>query len=413
MLKGGPFGGMSSANPPKGATFEHTISHTKAYTEGAQLVASSASRQKGSGLTGGLSTAMADEWDAVADDYAQRVEPFTSLFCAPLLQAGAEALGVPLDGMHVLDVACGPGAPAAEACRRGAVVTVTDTSAEMVQLAVKRAELSISAFVADGRRLPLEHAGAFQLAVSNFGVVFFQPMEAGLEEMLRCLRPGGAVGFTAWGSPEETEAFQLIPRLARELFGASDGILAEAAPESRRISGSIGSLTDLLVSFGLEPRVSGPVTRELRCADALAFWDRFALASPGTRSLLAKLTQPQQDLLRDAVLSELSVRFGGGEVVLPASAYVAIGLVPSRIGAAHIGTAGFSGVCGHWAGPVFPPGANKAKGDAALDFYQEKFDAVEVNGTAHAMPLESTLASWGAHCAPGFLCGLKAVASFT
>jgi len=49
---------------------------------------------------------------------------------------------------------------------------------------------------------------------------------------------------------------------------------------------------------------------------------------------------------------------------------VAVG-VAKRPPPVRIGTAGFAGVAGHWAGKgVFPPGVRTARGDAALDFYQ-------------------------------------------
>ena len=47
----------------------------------------------------------ADAWDAVAEEYVERVEPFTSSFAGALLD-----LAGPLDGKRLLDVAAGSGA---------------------------------------------------------------------------------------------------------------------------------------------------------------------------------------------------------------------------------------------------------------------------------------------------------------
>jgi hypothetical protein len=47
----------------------------------------------------------ADAWDAVAEEYVERVEPFTSSFAGALLD-----LAAPLDGKRLLDVAAGSGA---------------------------------------------------------------------------------------------------------------------------------------------------------------------------------------------------------------------------------------------------------------------------------------------------------------
>jgi hypothetical protein len=292
------------------------------------------------------------------------------------------------------------------------------------------------------------------LSLSNFGAIFIQPASEGVAEMLRCVRPGGVVGLTAWGGSHETEAFQLIPTLARRLFGdappavgpagdsptpapvpapvpmpvpptntpadtsavtstvmptatpadapadahthaspvtsadtpadipadtpagvpaATPAVTASSGPciPHFRIQNSVSSLRDLLSSAGLESiRVIGPLTHHLRCPTAEAFWTRFALAAPGTRHLLSSLSPAQQAVLRSAVIESLRARFGQGEVEVPASAYVAVGVARQPL-PVRVGTAGFAGVVGHWAGKgVFPPGARTAKGDAALDFYQ-------------------------------------------
>jgi len=108
-----------------------------------------------------------------------------------------------------------------------------------------------------------------------------------IAELSRCVRPGGAIAFSAWGSAEETAAFQLIPTVARETLG--EQATAPPAGAARRIDGSPAVLSALLRAAGLEPHVRGPVTRTLTCGSAEAFWERFALGAPGTRALLARL----------------------------------------------------------------------------------------------------------------------------
>ena len=125
-------------------------------------------------------------WDSVAEAYAERVEPFTSQFAAPLLDAACEALGgVAMTGAHVLDVAAGSGAVALEALRRGAKVTATDGSGEMLRVASERARAAnheLATRVAEGTALPLDLAGGSLLATSGFGVIFFPDVAAGLSD---------------------------------------------------------------------------------------------------------------------------------------------------------------------------------------------------------------------------------------
>ena len=104
----------------------------------------------------------ADEWNEIAGDYEERVEPFTSQFVQPLLDAvgGAEQL---------LDVACGTGAVAITAARRGDQVVATDYSERLVARLRERAGadgVTIESAVADGhadriqmpRQFPLQRS---------------------------------------------------------------------------------------------------------------------------------------------------------------------------------------------------------------------------------------------------------------
>ena len=319
---------------------------------------------------------MAAEWNRIAEAYEERVEPFTSQFVAPLLEVACKSP----NSEKVLDVACGAGAVAMAAAERGARVVATDYSERLVARLQERAITGGLALeetvVADGHALPLRWAGQFDAAVSSFGAIFFESPERGIAEMVRCLKPGGRVAITAWGASDETEAFQQIPAAARECLDEAEA--RKWRPEARRIHGSAERLTALLESAGLEQvRIVGPVTRTCVVADARAYWLRFAEGSPGTREKLAALSADRAAALQAAVEARMRARFGDGEIALPASAYIAVG-VASRLGPLRVGTAGFANVSGSWAGPFFAPGAKRARGDAALDFLQERFDCVEV-----------------------------------
>ena len=266
-----------------------------------------------------------DAWSDIADEYAARVEPFTSSFVGALLD---EATGhrASLEGVRLLDLACGAGALSFTAIERGARVVATDAAPGMLRALRSRAAKiptdGLEAVVeAPGEHLPTEWAGSFDAVVSNFGLIFFDDVGAGCASAASCLAPGGRLALSCWGSPEQTEAFQVIKKAC-----ARCGIEAsQAAP--RRITGTVESLTQLLTDGGglADVRVVGPVERILRVASAEDFWLRFALAAPATRRLLASLEAAQAERLHAEVLAMLGERFGGGEVALPASAYFAIG----------------------------------------------------------------------------------------
>jgi len=71
-------------------------------------------------------------------------------------------------------------------------------------------------------------------------------------------------------------------------------------------------------------------------------------------------------------------------------------------GRAFIGTSGWS--YRHWRGPFYPEGLPAKR---QLDFYAERFDTVEVNGTFYRLIARETLAAWREQTAPEFVFACK------
>jgi ubiquinone/menaquinone biosynthesis C-methylase UbiE len=268
-------------------------------------------------------------WDGIAEDYELRVEPFTASFVNALLSLGAAP---PPSHSTLLDVGCGCGALAFAALEHGyAQVTATDDSQSMVARLVSRrgASTSIDAVVADGQALPEAWSNSFNVVASNFGVIFFADVPLGLAEMARCAVPGGSVLVSAWGPPEETEAFNIIPAAAEIVVPAK----LQSAAKPKRADGTPSALKATLEAAGLiDVHIHGPITREIEVASPSDYWDRFALAAPGFRALLLKLDDETIEKLRARVISMVAERCGGsdGPVRLPASAYFAMGHKPLR-----------------------------------------------------------------------------------
>jgi SAM-dependent methyltransferase len=103
-------------------------------------------------------------------------------------------------GDRLLDVGGGTGNTALAAARRDADVVCSDLVPELLEYAVRRAEvegLSLGTEIADAGELPFPDA-SFDVVVSTFGVVFAPDPEQAARELLRVLRPGGRLGLTAW-----------------------------------------------------------------------------------------------------------------------------------------------------------------------------------------------------------------------
>ncbi len=108
-------------------------------------------------------------------------------------------------GMQVLDLATGTGEPGisiAHIVGPGGHVYALDLSADLLELARKRAEQrqlgNITFQQGDAHSLPLPDA-SFDLATCRFGVMFFKDVNAALRELHRVLRPGARACFAAWG----------------------------------------------------------------------------------------------------------------------------------------------------------------------------------------------------------------------
>jgi SAM-dependent methyltransferase len=119
----------------------------------------------------------------------------TAAELAPAAEVAVEALRVS-PGERVLDVACGTGNAAAVAADRGAAVTGLDGSPRL--LSVARERNPSGEFVeGDAADLPFGD-GAFDAAVSVFGVIFARPAQRAAAEIARVVRPRGRLAITAW-----------------------------------------------------------------------------------------------------------------------------------------------------------------------------------------------------------------------
>lgn len=119
------------------------------------------------------------------------------------LQIVGEELCEVLDlraGQHVLDVAAGNGNVSLAAARRWCDVVSTDYVPGLLASGRARAEaegLDIEFKVADAEALPFVD-GAFDAAVSTFGVMFAPDQDQTAAELLRVCKSGGQIGLANW-----------------------------------------------------------------------------------------------------------------------------------------------------------------------------------------------------------------------
>jgi ubiquinone/menaquinone biosynthesis C-methylase UbiE len=139
-----------------------------------------------------------------ADRYDRQLEPIA----AALFQL------VTLDpDSAVLDVGCGCGATTLTAARGARTALGMDLSKPLLEVAAERsraASLVNAEFVnADAQTYAFDE-GAFDLVISQFGVMFFDDPVTAFTNLRRALVPGGHTAFTCWRGLEANEWVSVV-----------------------------------------------------------------------------------------------------------------------------------------------------------------------------------------------------------
>jgi SAM-dependent methyltransferase len=131
-------------------------------------------------------------------DYPSMVETFL----LPLGPRLVEACDIGA-GMRVLDVAAGTGNASIPAAERGASVTASDLTPELLEAGRSRAEssdLELEWAEADAENLPFDDE-SFDVVMSSIGAMFAPHHQEVADELVRVCRPGGTIGLLSW-TPE-------------------------------------------------------------------------------------------------------------------------------------------------------------------------------------------------------------------
>ncbi len=131
-------------------------------------------------------------------DYPSMVETFL----LPLGPRLVEACGI-ARGARVLDVAAGTGNASIPAAQRGARVSASDLTPELLDAGRRRAEalgVVLDWIPADAEHLPFEDDD-FDVVISAIGAMFAPHHEDTAGELARVCAPGGTLGLLSW-TPE-------------------------------------------------------------------------------------------------------------------------------------------------------------------------------------------------------------------
>ncbi|MBH0779216.1 class I SAM-dependent methyltransferase [Nocardia bovistercoris] len=149
---------------------------------------------------------------------------------------------------RVLDIGCGNGQLTRRAARRAVSATGIDLSEPMLAVARGRAaaeQVDNVEFVHGDAQVHAFPAGAFDVAVSRFGVMFFADPVAAFTTVARALRPGGRLAFVSLPPLEDSDIGLVFEAAAPYLPAVEAGHRnsAFAFPDAT---------TDVLTSAGFE-----------------------------------------------------------------------------------------------------------------------------------------------------------------
>lgn len=260
-----------------------------------------------------------DAWVDNAAAYDAQLEPFGRAVMDRLPFAS---------GNRVLDLGCGTGETTLELDERvapGSVLGV-DLSTRMLGAARARAA-DAGVDMVEFREVDVQTGdlgrGAFDVAFSRMGVMFFADPVAAFANVAGALRPGGRLGFVCFQDPSVNPIIVLPVLSVAEIlalppFGGPDEPSPFALADADRTTGILTSAGFVDVEV-----VAGPDHFEITGADDLpAIAERMLVQNPLTSPRLAAADEATRTAALDAVVQALEPQRSGDTLRLGAGTWV-------------------------------------------------------------------------------------------
>jgi SAM-dependent methyltransferase len=195
-------------------------------------------------------------------------------------------------GATVLDVGCGPGALTTELVRRlgPASVSAVDPSESFVAAARER-HPAVTVRLATAEQLPFEDR-TFDAALAQLVVHFMRDPVAGLREMGRVTRHGGAVAACVWDHAGGKGPLGVFWRATRELDATVDD-------ESRLAGAREGHLAQLFDDAGLGEIRATTLSVTVQHPTFEEWWEPYTLGVGPAGSYVAALDDAGRAQLRE------------------------------------------------------------------------------------------------------------------
>lgn len=226
-------------------------------------------------------------FEVAAENYGR----FMGRYSEPLSALFADQAGV-APGQRVLDVGCGPGALSAMlADRLGTeAIAAVDPSKTFVAAAQHRLP-GVDVRLGSAEALPYDD-DSFDAALAQLVVHFMTDPVAGLQEMGRVTRPGGAVAACVWDYAGDAGPLST--------FWAA---VADVDPGAANESGLAGARAGHLVELAIDAGLSDPAESRLTVSSAYAsfeeWWEPYTLGVGPAGAYAMTLEEDQRTELRE------------------------------------------------------------------------------------------------------------------
>jgi SAM-dependent methyltransferase len=232
-------------------------------------------------------------FDVAADWYDRFMGRYSVGLAAPL----ADLAGVAA-GQRALDVGCGPGALTRElVARLGAGAVAAADPSEPFVAAARERNPGVDVRLAPAEQLPFDD-DAFDAVLAQLVVHFMADPVAGLREMARVARPGGAVAACVWDHAGARGPLGVF-------WQAVHSIDPTAHDESDLAGVREGHLAELFAAAGLQAIEPTVIAVQVEHPSFDEWWEPFTLGVGPAGAYVSGLAPDERDRLRERCRSRL------------------------------------------------------------------------------------------------------------
>ncbi len=234
-------------------------------------------------------------------------------------------------GMQVLDLGSGTGYPAllgAQVVEKSGRVTGMDLAEQMLAAAERKAVrlglTNVSFRTGDVTNLPFE-ANAFDAVTSRFCLMFLPEIPKAATEIARVLKPGSWVAAAVWSAPEKNPSIGLSMAAIKQVIElpvpdpTAPGIFRLAKP---------GELAGFFQQAGLVDVTDQEFLAEWVYTSAEEYYTSLMEIAAPVQNLMAKLTDAQQQDVKQRILQAAAQFTRGTRIVFPMAVRMVAGRKP-------------------------------------------------------------------------------------